>query len=1133
MPDGRTRDGVEIEGRARGGSARLHRRLVRSGSTKFISASFRVVAAVGLVASVAVAALPGAAPPAGAATVGPPWTVSTSYPVPVSSLAAISCPSTSACVAVGYGGSTPAGGVVLTTTDGGTTWTQQTIPSGVGAFYGVACPSTSDCVAVGRTPSYNGVVLTTTDGGTTWTQQTIPSGIGVGGVSCPSTTNCVVVGDTTTYNGVVLTTADGGTTWVNQSLPSGVGSLNSVSCASTSDCIASGNTASSTGFIITSADGGVNWSAQTVPSGVGSLGAVSCPSTSVCVMTGSSSSGSGGVILGTTDGGTTWASEGLPIVVYPSGVSCATTSDCVAVGANSGGTGAILTTTDGGTTWVSQSVPGATGLLTGVSCPSTADCTTVGGGLILTTTDGGTTWVNRSLPSGVYQLNGVSCPSTTECVSVGNRDSTSSGGVILTTADGGAKWGSQAVPAAADELDGVACPSATFCVAVGGAYDTTTFRDVGVILTTTDGGSTWTNETVPSGVGMLSGVFCASTSDCMTSGRGSSGGAILTTTDGGTTWANQTIPSAVSNLDGVSCSSTNDCIAVGGVLDTTTYQDLGVILTTTDGGMTWTSQAVPNGVAMILAVSCLSSSPCIAVGSSSTGTGVALGSGDGGTTWTSLTFPSATGMLSSVSCPSQTDCAAVGTSSIVTSTDGGATWASQSVPSGVSELNGVSCTNSSACIAAGSGTGSVGGIILSGGITVAPGTYTPLAPTRICDTRAGNPSGLSGPAAQCNGVSGAGDPLVANTPYPITVAGQFSVPLDATAVVVNVTVVGPKNAGYLTVYPAGGSIPTASNVNFTTGAVVPNLVQVGLGTNGQLDLVANVATDVVVDLEGYVAPTSPNGTGSGLYDPLSTPARICDTRAGNPSNLTGTATQCDAKTLVANTPMSVQVAGIGGVPATGVEAVVVNVTVVNPTNSGYLTLYPASTGTPPTASNVNFTTSEVVPNRVIVPVSASGALDMVANTATDAIVDVSGWYSTSGGSGTSFTPLASPVRICDTRSGNPSNLSGPEAQCNGTSNGGDPLGATATHTITVTGLAGVPTDAKAVVLNVTAVTPTAATYLTVFPSGTPPTVSDLNPTPGDVEANLVVATVSPTGTIDIYNNAGTANVVVDVAGWYS
>jgi hypothetical protein len=87
--------------------------------------------------------------------------------------------------------------------------------------------------------------------------------------------------------------------------------------------------------------------------------------------------------------------------------------------------------------------------------------------------------------------------------------------------------------------------------------------------------------------------------------------------------------------------------------------------------------------------------------------------------------------------------------------------------------------------------------------------------------------------------------------------------------------------------------------------------------------------------------------------------------------------------------------------------------------------------------------------------------------------------------------------------------------------------------VDVTGLAGVPTGATAVVLNVTAVHPSAPTFLTVFPSGSPPLVSDLNPSPGAVEPNLVVATVSAGGTVSIFNNSGTVDVVVDVAGWYS
>jgi hypothetical protein len=650
---------------------------------------------------------------------------------------------------------------------------------------------------------------------------------------------------------------------------------------------------------------------------------------------------------------------------------------------------------------------------------------------------------------------------------------------------------------------------------------------IGAVLATTDGGTTWMSESVPSSVTQIAGVTCAGAATCFAvgSGSGSDGGMIL----------------ATSTMFPPSLTTTS---LPQGTVGTTYSATLHATFGTTPYTWSIPTGSLPGGLGVDPTTGVISGNPTTA-----------------GTFAFTAEVTDANGLTAtqplsiSVQAPTTTTVTAMPSSAaagtpviygVTVSSAGGTPSGSVAIATGSTTLCTATlssgsgwCTSAGAPVGIDAITATYGGdseFLTSSGttsVTITPAPYTPLPPTRICDTRAGNPSGLSGEAAQCNGVSGAGDPLVANTPYPITVAGQFGVPLDATAVVVNVTVVNPKNAGYLTVYPAGGSIPTASNVNFTTGAVVPNLVEVGLGTNGQLDLVANTATDVVVDLEGYVAPTSPNGSGSGLYNPLATPARICDTRAGNPSNLSGTATQCDGKTLAGNTPMSVQVEGIGGVPATGVEAVVVNVTVVNPANSGYLTLYPATTGSPPTASNVNFTTGEVVPNRVIVPVSSSGALDMVANTGTDAIIDVSGWYSTSGGSGTSFTPLASPVRICDTRSGNPSNLSGPDAQCNGTNGAGDPLGPVTTHAITVTGLAGVPTDAKAVVLNVTAVSPTAATYLTVFPTGTPPTVSDLNPTPGDVEANLVVATVSPTGTVDLYNNAGTANVVVDVAGWYS
>ena len=94
-------------------------------------------------------------------------------------------------------------------------------------------------------------------------------------------------------------------------------------------------------------------------------------------------------------------------------------------------------------------------------------------------------------------------------------------------------------------------------------------------------------------------------------------------------------------------------------------------------------------------------------------------------------------------------------------------------------------------------------------------------------------------------------------------------------------------------------------------------------------------------------------------------------------------------------------------------------------------------------------------------------------------------------------PLAAPVRICDTRSGNPSSLSGGDNQCDArTVASGQVL------TINVAGLAGVPSDSSAVVINLTAVNSSTTTFLTVFPGPTQPFSSDLDPTRNSVQANL-------------------------------
>ena len=409
---------------------------------------------------------------------------------------------------------------------------------------------------------------------------------------------------------------------------------------------------------------------------------------------------------------------------------------------------------------------------------------------------------------------------------------------------------------------------------------------------------------------------------------------------------------------------------------------------------------------------------------------------------------------------------------------------------------------------------------------VIPGPYSPLPPARICDTRAGNPSNLSGAAAQCNDHT-----IPTAGTQTINVAGSFGVPADATAVVLNVTVVNPIAAGYVTAYPAGALVPFASNVDYVGGQVVPNLVEVGVGTGGQVSFFASVQTDLVVDVEGYASPTPAAGLGSGLYNPLPAPVRICDTRAGDPSMLdSAPVNQCNGAnnagaTLGAGGTKDIQVTGISTIPA-GATAAVLNVTVANPGAPGYLTAYPQG-GSAPTASNLDYGAGQVAANRVIVPLAASGGFTVYSSARADVIVDVSGFYGS--GTGAEFNAEPTPVRICDTRPGNPSNLAGSSAQCNSF-----PLSPGQSRIVNVSGLAGVPSTAGAVMVNLTGVAPSAPTFLTVFPSALPsPLVSDLDEVAGDVRANMAVAKVSSTGTITIFNYTGSVNVVVDVLGWYS
>lgn len=214
----------------------------------------------------------------------------------------------------------------------------------------------------------------------------------------------------------------------------------------------------------------------------------------------------------------------------------------------------------------------------------------------------------------------------------------------------------------------------------------------------------------------------------------------------------------------------------------------------------------------------------------------------------------------------------------------------------------------------------------------------------------------------------------------LQVAGRGGIPSSgATAVTMNVTVVGPSAPSYLTAWPSGDNRPTASNLNYEAGSVVPNLVVVKVGPDGRVSLYNDAGTThVLADVVGWYSES--DGAGS-VYGTLS-PSRILDTRFGEGA----------PEAVGAGATLSLQVTGRGGVPATGVSAVAMNVTAVGPTEESYLTAWPAGLSRP-TASNLNYRPGDVVPNLVVVKVGAGGVVNLFNATGlTHVIADVVGWF---------------------------------------------------------------------------------------------------------------------------------------------
>ena len=369
-------------------------------------------------------------------------------------------------------------------------------------------------------PSITTGAYLSTDAGDTWRALSLPSSVNLNTkFSCPSATTCMVgsqaMGPDTVGGSrqpqLLLTTTDGGATWSEETVPlppitgsnpssdpslAGLeGSLSQLMCFSASTCLAfgfvpsdqpsepigSGTTVERSVFLRTD-DAGATWSTYlfpwvATPDGSPAWsnaepGAFACATQQSCVgfstvLSATPNQTFSGLAWRTDDGGASWAQAWLPRGVQPSlppdSISCSDALDCVAVqkltGTNGPYTSVVEATANGGARWAEETLPNgaelsccpsvvsweeSVGWLAGSSSSSSSNDApgSTDTGVILESTDSGTSWNTVALPMNTGSVNGISCPSAQSCFAIAGPSSASPtsglGQEFLTNASGSA-----------------------------------------------------------------------------------------------------------------------------------------------------------------------------------------------------------------------------------------------------------------------------------------------------------------------------------------------------------------------------------------------------------------------------------------------------------------------------------------------------------------------------------------------------------------------------------------------------------------------------------------------------------------------------------------------------------------------
>jgi hypothetical protein len=362
-----------------------------------------------LIATVAVCA-PMVIVAAGASAAGPSWT-GQEPPLPKGAkvgqneLRDVSCTSSTSCIAVGgFRNSAGVVNVPLADSWNGTEWTTQELPLPAGAKHGslkaVSCTSSTACIAVGQAlnSAEATVPLVERWNGASWTPSEILADVTLEAVSCTSSTSCIAVGSNVNFEGKVVPVTENwnGTAWTWKNPPAPKSSmashLDGISCTSSTSCIAAGGFENTSKKKLPLAESwnGTAWAVQEPASPTGAesseLSGVSCASSSACIAAGGFENNLGkNVPLAESWNGTAWTVQEPPSPTgakssYLTGVSCTSSTTCMAVGhfENSAGKIVPLAESWNGTAWTVQEPPlpaeGLAGTLYGISCVSATTC---------------------------------------------------------------------------------------------------------------------------------------------------------------------------------------------------------------------------------------------------------------------------------------------------------------------------------------------------------------------------------------------------------------------------------------------------------------------------------------------------------------------------------------------------------------------------------------------------------------------------------------------------------------------------------------------------------------------------------------------------------------------------------------